>query len=305
MKTKISAQGSDAKVEEIALDVMRLRHWQHVMNEEQKKGGLFKIPIHVSFGHEAIAVAVSRGMKSEDQLVLAHRNMAYNIARAGALKPVYEEYLASQQEGAKGRLGSMNLADRRRGIVYTSSILGNNIPVACGLAMAKDVCKEPGIVIVLVGDGSMEEGTFYESLVFAKSHRLKLLIVIENNDHSMSSTIAQRRCPIAVDRLCSAVDIPYRNLSGNDAFIYSDALQAARTEVDELGPACIEVHLKMLNNHAGPTPGWPADTKNISLNNGLLVEAKASDPVHVLREKLDPSLFDKIDRQVRAERWDA
>lgn len=287
----------------LEMEMIRLRYWQHIINEDLKKKN-FGIPIHVAFGSEAIAIAVSNMMKVDDQLVLTHRNMAYNLARAGELQPVYEEYKLSPNGIAGGKLGSMNLSNPAHGTVYSSSILGNNFSVACGLALAKRVKGDAGVVIVTTGDGAMEEGGFYEALVLAKSQRLKLLVIVENNNHSMSSTIEQRRCGIKIDKICEAVDITYRHFSGNDVFEYALALNELRTEMNSQStPACIEVKLSLLNQHAGPTPGWATDPMNVDLKNGLLLCNTDQDPIHVLRKKLGEQTFEQMAAQVTSEIW--
>ncbi len=283
--------------------MIRLRYWQHIMNEDLKKK-LFTIPIHVAFGSEAIAVAISHMMQSHDQLALTHRNMAYNLARAGCLKPIYDEYKLSAQGIAGSRLGSMNLINPERGVAYSSSILGNNFSVACGLAMAKQIKKEPGIVIVTTGDGAMEEGGFYEALVLAQSQNLKLLVLVENNNHSMSSTIDQRRCALDVGKICEGIGVTYKNLTKNDVFEYAATLTELRTILDtQSSPVCVEARTSLMNQHAGPTPGWPTDPMNVDLKNGLVIRAHEQDPLHVLQETIGKQKFDQIAHDVMSEKW--
>lgn len=285
---------------QLAERVVYLRYWQHLLNEELKHKA-FAIPVHLAFGNEAIAVAVTAAMTSDDQVVLTHRNVAYNLLRAGDLEPVRDEFLGRPRGIAGGRLGSMNLANPDRGVAYASSVLGNNLSVACGLALAKSVLGVPGNVIALTGDGAMEEGTFYEALVFAKSHALRVAFVIENNDQSMASTIAERRGPIMTAHLCAALDIPFSLLSGNDIFAYAEQIAQLQASLSEsTGPSCIEVTLAALNQHAGPTPGWPSDPKRIDLANGLIVAESDADPVWVLRRHLGSAAFDALEASVRA-----
>ena len=167
----------------IAKQVLRLRLSQMIINERYKKGD-FKIPIHLAFGHEAIAVAVDSVMQKDDKLVLSHRNIHYNLARCHGLKAELEEYYLNKSGLAQGRLGSMNLSNPGKNIVYSSSILGNNFAVGSGLALGEKVNKSEGVVIIVTGDGAMEEGSFYESLLFQKSNNLSVLIIIENNQCS-------------------------------------------------------------------------------------------------------------------------
>ena len=103
--------------------------------------------------------------------------------------------------------------------------------------------------------------------------------------------------------MCAAVDIPFKDLSGNDVFEYVSALETIRTAVEQSTPACIEIHLAALNNHSGPTPGWPTDPRYISIDDGLVVEETLNDPVFVLQQKMGSKLLDDLAVQVLAEEW--
>ena len=118
----------------------------------------------------------------------------------------------------------------------------------------------------------MEEGTFYETLLFAQSQHLPIVIIVENNQWSLASTIEQRRCPIRVRNMCDAVKAAYICLESNDVYDYTQCLRALRDDVLEKRSAgCVEVKLttlgdwrlktddypegKFINYHAGPGPG--------------------------------------------------
>lgn len=274
-----------------ARQVLQLRYWQHLLNEDLKQKR-FRVPVHLAIGHEALAVAVSAAMTDSDQMALTHRNVAYNLARAGSLGPVRLEYESSAAGAAAGMLGSMNLINPKRGIIYTSSILGNNLPVACGLAMARITGGERSVVFALTGDGAMEEGSFYESLVFARSHELPVVFVVENNDHSLASRISERRCAIRIPALCDALGIQYTLLEGNHTGEYCATMSAVRRYAFESGPVCVEAMVTTFSNHAGPTPGWASDPKTISIDRGLVVEESRRDPVWVARQILDPADYE-------------
>ena len=287
----------------LARQVLQIRNWQHIVNESMKKGAL-KQAVHLAFGHEAMAVAVNSMMETHDQLVLTHRNIAYNLARAGEWRPIFDEYNLSPTGLAHGRLGTMNLSNPDRGVVYTSSILGNNMPVACGLALGQHIRGTPGVVTVLTGDGAMEEGTFYESLLMAKSLRLTVMFVIENNNHSLASTILERRCVISVEHLCQGLQVPYVSLSGNDVFDYADTLKQWRSmALRDATPVCVEADLMILNRHAGPTPGWPTDPLKVDYGKGLILREDRHDPVFVLQQHLSPAEYASLEKEVLSEHW--
>lgn len=284
--------------EKIAEELLKVRFSQFIINEKNKNKE-FKVPVHLAFGHEAIAVAVDAIMNESDQLVLSHRNIHYNLAREKSVKPEIDEYLLKKHGMAKGQLGSMNLANEEKGIVYTSSILGNNLPVAAGLSLAKKAIFDSGIVIVVTGDGAIEEGTFYETLVFAKSNNLPLLIIIENNGWSLATKIEERRCYINLKSIADSINIRYQNVDSNDVFEYIEILENLKNNiVSEKTPACIEVKLstlggwfvkegdkeRFINYHHGPAP-------KITLTENPVIENSSNDPVFILKKHIDKNYF--------------
>lgn len=277
---------------EIAREVIRLRLAQMIINERYKNGQ-FKIPIHLAMGHEAIAVAVSRAMTTDDQLVLPHRNVHYNLARARRLRPILDEFMLNDSGIAGARLGSMNLANPASGVRYSSSILGNALPVAAGIGLALRVKESPGVVIVVTGDGAIEEGAFTESLTFMRTYDVSALVVVENNGWSMSTTIAQRRCEMSLDHLGAAFDIPYRRIQGNDVYEYVRVLQEMRSDVArDRRPAIVEVELNTLgdwradpdgryiNYHAGPAP-------TVEMRPWPVLRDNCEDPLYALLDHAD------------------
>lgn len=277
-----------------ARKVLQVRYWQHLFNELLKRQPQrFQIPIHCAFGHEAVAVATELALRPEDRLLLTHRNMAFHLAQAGAFEPVLLEYERSGAGLARGRLGSMNLTNPAKGLVYTSSILANNMPVACGMALAHKERGSAARVYVMTGDGAIEEGAFWESLVFAVSQHLNIVFVVENNNHSLASTIAERRCPIDLERLAASVGAGFERLAGNNPVAYAASLASD-------GPLVREIMVTTLCNHAGATPGWSTDPRAISLESGLEIEASDRDPVHVARRVLEEDEFASTSRFLTA-----
>lgn len=292
-------------------ELLMIRFSQILINEECK-AGKFKIPVHLSLGHEAIAVAVSNTLNVQDKLLLSHRNMAYNLARLGTLKPIVEEYFLRASGIANGRLGSMNLSNKANNIIYTSSILGNNFSVAAGIAMAEKLSNSKAVTFVLGGDGSMEEGSFYESLVMVKSLGLSVLVTIENNEWSLGTHISERRTQIDLEGLSASLGINYLKLEGNDVENYIQILKGARQKsIQDSQPLCIEVILKTLGDrHIAPTTDYP-DGKYINYHagpsptvdvaghlNGAILCENPDDPIYVLREKIGEKKLIKISNDI-------
>jgi len=291
----------------IAKEILRLRFSQMIVNEKYK-AGLFKIPIHLAMGHEAIAVAVSVMMEKNDKLVCSHRNIHYNLARAGSLKPILDEYFLKKEGLAGAKLGSMNLANEGAGIIYTSSILGNNLPVATGLALGEKVRDSRGLVIVQTGDGAMEEGSFYESLLFLSSNALSAIVIVENNGWSMHTKIDERRSPIDLSKFAASLGAEYEKLSGNDVYDYIKRLKEIRERLLENKKSLVlEVDLttlggwhvedavskekRFIHPHAGPL-------SKTEMAESPAIERTANDPVFVLEKYMSADELKTISREI-------
>lgn len=269
----------------------------HHVNE-MLKAGEFNIPIHLGFGYEAAAVAMDVTMQPDDVLCLTHRNAAYNLARSKSLRSVLSAYRLENRPDGLAQLGSMNLALDGTGIAYSSSILGNDLGVASGIAMNRRLTKRPGIVFVATGDGAIEEGIFWESMIFARTHRLGVVIVVENNDCSMSSSISERRSPIDLSLVCAGLGVSYRHASGVSLTDVKAVLGAAREDASSGHPALVELEITTFNQHAGPTPGWPGDPMHVALADGLLLGEHPDDPLGLLLQFLGATEFDRLADQV-------
>ena len=298
----------------IAREIIRLRLSQLLINEKYKANA-FKIPIHIAIGHEAIAVAVDTVMGKKDLLTCTHRNMHYNLARTKLIKPILDEYFLKKDGLAGAELGSMNLANEKKNIVYTSSILGNNLPVAAGLALGQKVKHNNAIVIVQTGDGAMEEGTFYESLLCMKSNSLAGLVIVENNEWSMHTRISERRTAINLSKFAESLGVGYKKLRGNDVYLYINELKKIRKHIlKNKVPFVLEVNIvtlggwyvevegnvkgRYIHPHAGPLSKtnieeWPE------------IEHSSTDPVFVLNKHFQKDTLKaaakKILKDIKAE----
>ena len=226
----------------------------------------FSIPLHLGLGHEAIAVAVASMKEPQDTIALSHRNMHYNFAVQPQGARILQEYLLLDSGLKKGDYGSMNLIQPENGIVYTSSILGNNLCVAVGIAKGNQINERrhgtaSSVTAVVTGDGAMEEGAFYESLLMAKTSNVPMIILVENNGWSMYTQIHERRFDIDLNKLGDALSIPTYQLNSNDAIAYIDQLRDIRSRaIQESTPIIVEVSVHTLGDY------WVEDPKRRIIN---------------------------------------
>lgn len=276
-------------------NILEFRYIQHRINENLKINKITKIPVHLQFGYEFIAAALKLNIKKNDAITLTHRNILYNSLNIN-IKEIIEKYNDSNIDGS---FGSMNLVNDESNVKYTTSILGNNLSIAAGIALSKKINKE-GISIAFTGDGAIEEGTFWETALFASKNKIPLLIIIENNNMSMSSLILQRRNQICMKTFCKSISAKYLSSNSWDYLELKKIMKLAfkNTMID--GLTIFEINLNVLNNHAGPTPGWVDDEKNININESFFIKNKF-DPLNELFNYTDHSQISKIIDEIKNE----
>ena len=208
-------------------EVLCLRKKQFQIHEQIYQVGT-RIPIHFAFGHEAIAVALASSLLGEDKLLLPHRNIHYHLALGANVEDLLAEYRIEVSPISGRYLGSMNLDFPSSGAIYTSNILGNNLSVATGIALGMKAKGLNSATWCVTGDGAIEEGSFFESLLLSSSKSLGVIYVVENNGWSLASTIEDRRIKIDLSSLAQSLGVQYQKLSGNNVHEYADKLSEIR-----------------------------------------------------------------------------
>lgn len=82
------------------------------------------------------------------------------------------------------------------GINIHSGSLGHGISIAAGVAYDLKKCKDPRMVYVLVGDGELNEGSNWESLLVASAKKLSNLCIIVDRNHFQANYPTEELIPL-------------------------------------------------------------------------------------------------------------
>jgi len=128
-----------------------------------------------------------------------------------------------------GRSGSLHISAKELGVVLTSTIVGGELSMAPGVALAQKMGQgEPGgIVAVFFGDGAACEGIFHEALNLAVQWQLPLLFVCENNDWQAFVHRRETMPDNAIADWAAGHGLPVATVDGNDV----EAVHAAARDV--------------------------------------------------------------------------
>jgi pyruvate dehydrogenase E1 component alpha subunit len=271
---------------------------QLIINELMKKNKL-KSVVHLAIGHEFISELISSCIKENDDLLLTHRNISFNLAREKNFKKVLAELNYLNSGISSGQMGSMNMNNIKKNIIYSSSILGNNLSIALGASIANSkLSNQRNQTFIVTGDGAMEEGSFYETLILAKSIKTSLCILVINDNFAMASTIKERRHNIDLRKICKSMNIDYLNYNQHEAFNKVNLIQTILLKNRKEKDLCVlEFNVETFNGHCGKSPGWPEDPKNIDLQNGIIIKKSNRDIVFILKDKIGYQHFKSVEKK--------
>jgi pyruvate dehydrogenase E1 component alpha subunit len=110
----------------------------------------------------------------------------------------------------------MHLVDAEHGLMGATGVVGGNIPMALGSALAARMRGGDQIAVVFFGDGAVQAGYFNESVNLATLWELPLVFVCENNGFA---EFTPRSAHTKVERVSDVV-APYglarETVDGND-----------------------------------------------------------------------------------------
>jgi 2-oxoisovalerate dehydrogenase E1 component len=300
-----------------ALDLLR-QMWEIRMFENRVYDllgrNVIKGASHLYAGEEAVAVGAISALGDEDLITSTHRGHGHCHARGASLAESeearvehYNKMLAELCGRATGyclgRGGSMHIADVEKGNLGATGIVGGNIPVATGAALAQQMQNSGRVVLCFFGDGASNTGNFHESLNLAARWCLPVVYVVENNLYGMSVPFCNTSARLDIaDRAC-AYGIKSAVVDGMDVLAMrravSEAVERARQGG---GPTLIEAKTYRYYGHSRSDPrayrskkeeqSWH-DRDPVDTFAKRLVESGVCTPAEI--EALEAKVEDQID----------
>jgi 2-oxoisovalerate dehydrogenase E1 component len=198
--------------------------------------------VHTCVGQELIPIIAQDYLRDADMIFSNHRGHGHFIAHCGKEIELMKEILGRNDGISCGIGGSQHLKTDN---FISNGIQGGLSSVAAGYSFA----NEEGISVCYIGDGTLGEGQFYESLILAKIFDSKVLYIIENNGYAQSTKstntingdLEQRFIGFGINYFKSNIwDI--ENLQEN----MNKAVEKARLNQ----PTILEVECYRLNSHS-------------------------------------------------------
>jgi len=213
--------------------------------------GLMPGTVHQCQGQEATAVGVCAALDADDFITSTHRPHGHALAKGLTPEELLIELFGGGTGCCKGKGGSMHVGNMEKGMVPAIAVVGGNIPVAAGMALAFKMQKTNQVVACFFGDGAASEGAFHEGITLAAIWDLPAIFVCENNLYGASTRVDRvSRLAHVADR-AAGYGIRGETVYGNDVLAVHEATSRAAAECREgKGPVLLELETYRRGGHS-------------------------------------------------------
>jgi len=229
--------------EELMLNMYRkmleIRFFELTIADLFKKAKI-KGVVHLSIGQEATAVGACFALKKDDYITGNHRSHGHNLAKGADINRVMAEIMGKVTGYNHGRGGSMNVTAGEVGNLWSSAIVGSNLPLAVGSALTSKMKNTGRVTLCFFGEGASNTGNFHESLNLASIWKLPVIFLCENNIYAVSTPVWYSSSAQLTKRAVS-YSIPGICVDGNDVLaVYEAVCEASKRARQGEGPSLIE-----------------------------------------------------------------
>jgi pyruvate dehydrogenase E1 component alpha subunit len=244
---------------------------------QQAKAGGF---LHLAIGEEATIVGTTSVMRAEDYLIGTYRTHGHAIARGTDPKNVMAELFGREDGCSRGRGGSMHIFDLERRFMGGYGIVGGNLPIAAGIALASDYKGEDAVTVCMFGDGASNSGNFGETMNLAALWRLPVVFLVENNLYGMGTAIERHSAVTDLSRKAEGLGVPGVRVDGMDVLAVRETVaEHIRLAREDRQPTLVEAFTYRFRGHSAADPEVYRTKEEVE-------EWRKKDPITVFRDRL-------------------
>jgi pyruvate dehydrogenase E1 component alpha subunit len=272
------------------------------MYAKAKVGGF----LHLAIGEEATIVGAVRALRATDYLISTYRSHGHALARGTGPERVMAELFGKQGGASHGRGGSMHMFDLERRFMGGYGIVGGNLPLAAGFALASDYLGTEDVTLCQFGDGASNQGTFGETLNLAALWRLPVVFMVTNNRFGMGTALERHSAVTDLHKRGEGLGVPGMQCDGMDVLdmlhVTTEALRIAR---EERRPILVEALTYRFRGHSAADPEeyrtkeqvaeWRQRDPILTFGDRLVAEGVIDEDA---REQIDADAMARVDEAV-------
>jgi pyruvate dehydrogenase E1 component alpha subunit len=243
-------------------DMVLGRAFEDKCAEMYYRGKMFGF-VHLYNGQEAVSTGVIRAMRpGEDYVCSTYRDHVHALSVGVPARSVMAELFGKATGCSKGRGGSMHLFSAEHHLLGGYAFIGEGIPVALGAAFQAKYRRETmgdasadQVTAAFFGDGTTNNGQFFECLNMAALWNLPIIFVVENNKWAIGMAHERATSQPEIFKKASVFGMPGVEVDGMDVLAVRTVAQeaVARARAGE-GPTLIECLTYRFRGHSLADP---------------------------------------------------
>jgi pyruvate dehydrogenase E1 component alpha subunit len=270
--------------------------------------------VHLYNGQEAVSTGFIKLLKKEDFVTSTYRDHVHALSKGVPARQVMSELFGKSTGCCRGQGGSMHMFSKEHGLLGGFAFIGEGIPVATGAAFTtkykREVLKDENadaVSIAFFGDGTANNGQFFECLNMATLWKLPIIFVVENNLWAIGMSHYRSTSDPEIWKKGPAFGMPGIHVDGMDVLkvreVAKEAIARARRGD---GPTLIECETYRFRGHSLADPDElrsPAEKAHYAardpitafkaylLENNLVTEAE----LKAIDKKIDDVVEDAVE----------
>ena len=228
---------------------------------EEKAGQLYGLGLiggfcHLYIGQEAVAIGLQSALDNDrDSVITGYRDHGHMLAYGIDPKVIMAELTGREAGISKGKGGSMHMFSTEHKFYGGHGIVGAQVPLGGGLALAHKYRDDGGICLAYFGDGAANQGQVYETFNMAALWNLPIVFVVEDNQYAMGTATKRSSAETRFYRRGTAFRIPGMEVNGMDVLEVRAAAEVAFKHVREgNGPVLMECNTYRYRGHSMSDP---------------------------------------------------
>ena len=227
---------------------------------EEKAGQLYGMGqiagfCHLYIGQEAVVVGARAGMIEGDQMITGYRDHGHMLACGMTSRGVMAELTGRSGGYSRGKGGSMHMFSTEKHFYGGHGIVGAQVPIGAGLALANKYTGNGNVSLAFFGDGASNQGQVYEAFNMAKLWDLPVVFVIENNQYAMGTSVQRSSAETELYKRGSSFEIEGLQVDGMNVLEVRDASRKAIKHArDGKGPMILEMKTYRYRGHSMSDP---------------------------------------------------
>lgn len=274
-KIKLSKETYEQWFEQMML-IRRFEEKSAQLYGQQKIRGF----CHLYIGQEALVAGAMSVLTKEDKLITAYRDHGHALACGISANAVMAELYGKATGCTKGKGGSMHLFSKEHNFFGGHGIVGGQIPLGAGIALADQYMGNKNVCVCYMGDGAVRQGALHETFNMAMLWKLPVIFICENNNYAMGTSVARTTNMLDIYKIGLAYDMPSYQVDGMTCETVHEAMEEAVERArNGDGPTFLEMKTYRYRGHSMSDPAKYRSKDEVE-------EYKAQDPLEKVRKTL-------------------